>query len=60
MKEKTPYCPACQTDHYVVLDKRSTQLSTAHLQLHGELPASKTAGDSILTQCKQEAGCYDC
>ena len=29
MKEKTPYCPACQTDHYVVLDKRSTQLSTA-------------------------------
>lgn len=29
MKEKTPHCPHCKTAAYVVLDKRSTQVSTA-------------------------------
>ena len=29
MKEKTPHCPNCKTNSYVVLDKKSTQVSTA-------------------------------
>ena len=29
MKEGTPYCPTCKTKDFVVLDKRSTPISTA-------------------------------
>ena len=29
MKERTPHCPTCKTKDFVVLDKSSTQISTA-------------------------------